>query len=145
MTDSSSWADPRKRTLVNKSRESIPEALPVPDEKQEPGEDYLIDCYSVISVDRQQKLMLELRFITGDARALAYCYLVGLSWNPSKGISMDFTDSRVEISGRNLRPVFTALCAHRIAAICEVDELHAKAAHQETKPVVTKIMVEKIK
>ena len=60
--------------------------------------------FSTRSADRHQKVMLELRFKTGDATALAYSYLVRADCNPSTGIVLDFSACTVRVEGRNLRP-----------------------------------------
>jgi hypothetical protein len=101
--------------------------------------------YSTLSADRQQKVMLELRFKTGNAKALAYSYLVGIDFDPSEGIMLDFSGYEVRISGQNLRPLFSGLVAQRVAAIQEVDELYAEASSAPVATVVTQIVVTELK
>lgn len=108
---------------------------PSVEDEQEP------DPYSIRSADRQQKVMLELRFKNGNAKALAYSYLVSIDFDPSKGIRMDFSGYDVGITGRNLHPLFAGLCAQRVAAVNETDELHAEATLPDTATVVTGIEV----
>jgi len=99
------------------------------------------DAYSLVSSQRQQKLMLELRFKTGNARALAYSYLVGIDFDPSAEIKMDFSGYVVQIVGRNLNPLFAGLVAQRVSVVTEQDDLQAEATLPEDATVVTKIEI----
>jgi hypothetical protein len=102
------------------------------------------EAYSILSADRLRKVMVEFRLLTGNAKALAYSYLVCADFNPSEGIKLDFSGYDVTISGRNLRPVFEGLVAQRIAVIREMDELHAEAEHLSDTTVVTKIEIKPV-
>ncbi|HEX4610134.1 MAG TPA: hypothetical protein VH092_18215 [Urbifossiella sp.] len=99
------------------------------------------ESFSMRSADRSQKVMLELRFKTDDATALAYSYLVRADLDPSLGILLDFSAYEVRIDGRNLRPLFSGLVAQRVAVVTETDELQAEAAIPKDPTVVTKIDV----
>ena len=98
-------------------------------------------AFSTLSADRQQKVMLELRFKTGNARALAYSYLVSMQFDPSAGIIMDFSGYEVRISGQNLHPLFAGLVAQRVAVVNEIDDLQAEASQPKDATIVTKIEV----
>jgi hypothetical protein len=100
--------------------------------------------YSLVSADRMRKLMLVLWKINGNAKAMAYSYLVAVDWLRSDGIKMDFSSYSVEILGRNLQPVFDGLVAQRIASIRELDDVQARANLPEKAPVVTKITIVEI-
>jgi hypothetical protein len=100
-----------------------------------------VDTFSTISADRQQKVMLELRFKTDDAEAFPYSYLVRAKFNRSEGILLDFGVAEVRISGRNLRPLYAGLVTQRVAMIPEVDELYAEAEGATAGTVVTRIEV----
>jgi hypothetical protein len=99
------------------------------------------DAFSVISADRQHKLMVEFRLKSNNARAFAYSYLVTIDFNPSDGIRMDFSGYEVKITGRNLHPLFAGLCAQRVAVVNEIDDLHAEATLAQDAPVVTRIEI----
>ncbi|HEX3146655.1 MAG TPA: hypothetical protein VHR66_01045 [Gemmataceae bacterium] len=99
------------------------------------------DAFSVISADRQQKIMVEFRFKDGNAKARAYSYCVGIDYNPSEGIKMDFGEQEVRLSGRNLEPLFAGLVSQRVAVVREMDKLHAEAIVPEKNTVVTRIEV----
>lgn len=96
-------------------------------------------AFSILSADRQQKVMLELRFKNGNAKALAYSYLVGMDFDPSKEIVMDFSAYEVRIKGRNLAPLFAGLVAQRVAVVQERDDLQAEASLEKDATVVTAI------
>jgi hypothetical protein len=100
-----------------------------------------VDTFSTMSADRQQKVMLELRFKTDDAEAFPYSYLVRARFNPSNGILLDFGVAEVRISGLNLRPLYAGLVTQRVAMIPEVDELHAEATLAKDATIVTRIEV----
>lgn len=99
------------------------------------------EAFSLLSADRQQKVMLEFRFKDGNARALPYSYLVSLDFDPSNGIGMDFSGYEVRVAGRNLEPLFTGLVSQRVAVVREVDPLHAAASADEDSTVVTHIAI----
>jgi hypothetical protein len=135
--------DPRTRLdQLRRRKDDEQEILPLEEEEQglEPAED---DgrCYSTVSADRIWKPMLVLRFINGDAKARSYSYLVGIDWDASAAIVIDFSGSTVTIEGRNLRPIFDGLCAHRVSWVREIDDLQARANLPKEAPVVTKIEV----
>lgn len=98
-------------------------------------------AYSVTSADRLRKAMVEFRFLGGNAKALAYSYLIGIDFDPSAGVVLDFSQYRVTLRGRNLRPVFENLAAHRVAFVRESDALQAAATAAEGETVVTAIEV----
>jgi hypothetical protein len=107
-------------------------------EEIEDGSD---DTFGVRSPDRNQKVMLELRFQTGNAKALAYSYLVSADFDPSEGIDLDFSAYTVRLLGRNLRPVYAGIVAQRVAFVQEVEELAAEVTHPPDAPVITQIVV----
>src|ERR1700722_19712835 len=86
------------------------------------------EAFSIISADRQQKVMIEFRLLNGNAKALAYSYLVAADLDPSEGIKLDFSGYAVTITGRNLRPLFDGLVAQRVAVVREMDPIHADAS-----------------
>jgi hypothetical protein len=101
------------------------------------------EACSTRSGDRLHKMMLIVRFKDGKAKAFPYSFLVGIDFNPSKEIVMDFTRAEVRIEGRNLGTLFSWLAAHWVAIVQEPDDLHAEATGEKEKPIVTRITVEK--
>ena len=101
-------------------------------------------AFSILSADRQRKVMVEFRWKHGNAKALAYSYLVALDFDPSEGIAMDFSGYAVKITGRSLRPLFEGLVAQRVAVVREMDDLQAEANVEEGETVILKIEVKPV-
>jgi hypothetical protein len=102
------------------------------------------EAYSMISADRQRKIMVEFRFLNGNRKARAYSYLVGIDFNPSEGIIVDFSGETVAISGRNLLPLYDGLVSQRIWSVREMDELQAEASRPRDATVITKIEIKPV-
>jgi hypothetical protein len=80
-------------------------------------------------------LMVEFRKKDGTVRALAYAYLFEALYDPSEGITLNFTGQKVRIVGRNLdaeaRPtvrLFRGLLRHRVIYVKEADQFDELAA-----------------
>jgi hypothetical protein len=132
--------DPLRRVNENPAAGDEPaEADHAPAEEEPP--EAAGRAFSMVSADRRQKLMLELRFKSGNSTALAYSYLVSADLDPSKSIVMDFSGYAVTLAGRNLRPLFAGLIAQRVAVVCETDDLQAEAMLPSDATVVTSIGV----
>jgi hypothetical protein len=101
-------------------------------------------AFSLISADRQQKVMVEFRMMSGNAKGLAYSYLVAVDYAPGEGIKLDFSGYAVAITGRNLRPLVNGLLAQRVAVVREMDELQAEANLGEEATVVTGIKIKEV-
>ncbi len=95
--------------------------------------------------NRSHKMMLDLRFKTGNAEAFPYSFLVRAMFNPTNGILLDFSIVEVKITGRNLRPLYRAIVAQRESVVQEVDDLYAEAEADAKSTVVTKIEVKERK
>lgn len=86
--------------------------------------------------------MLEFRFRTGNRLALPYHWLGQAEFNPSLGITLDFsTGASVAIRGRNLSELFAAVTLHQVRWIREVDQPTAKL-WPENLPLVESMQVE---
>jgi hypothetical protein len=101
-------------------------------------------AFSIISADRQQKVMVDFRQVNGNAKALAYSYLVSCDIDASAGINLDFSGYSVAITGRNLRPLYDGLVAQRVAWVRVMDELHADANLPAEATVVTGIEIKPV-
>jgi hypothetical protein len=101
-------------------------------------------AYSILSADRQQKRMVEFRLLGGNAKALAYSYMVAAEFDPSEGIRLDFSGYAVTITGRNLRSLFEGLVAQRVAVVRQMDELQAEATAQPGAAIVTGIEIKPV-
>jgi hypothetical protein len=108
----------------------------------EPDEEQVEDApaFGQLRGLRAQAVMLELRLKTGDLKAIGYSYLVGVDYNPGVGIVIDFTGHKVNVTGRNLLPIFNALVRHRVTYIREFDASADLA--EESATVVLGIAVE---
>jgi hypothetical protein len=77
--------------------------------------------YGLVGEDEGRTLMLDLRGHNGTSFALPYSSLVAIGFDPSAGITLEFTSHKVFVRGRNLRPVYDRLLAHRVTFIQEED------------------------
>lgn len=110
-----------------------PEGLPEPEEPADP--------FSMVNLARRQpQIMLVLRKKDGNCKALGYSYLVGIDFDPSEHVVLEFTGHKVTIRGRNLLPLFKGLVAHKIGLVQEVDE--RTDASEEKATVVSSIKIE---
>lgn len=53
--------------------------------------------------------MLDIVFRNGDRMALPYAYLIGVALVGNQSLAMDFTERRIEVTGRNLRVLYEHL------------------------------------
>ncbi len=63
--------------------------------------------------------MLDIVFRNGDRIALPYAYLVGVALVVNQSLAMDFTERRIEVTGRNLRVLYEHLLDHTVKRIEE--------------------------
>ena len=59
-------------------------------------------------------LMLEVLLKTGNSHAFPYAYLLGVSFDPSIGITLQFTNAKILVRGRNLRSLHQGLLSQRV-------------------------------
>ncbi len=79
---------------------------------------------------------------SGDCVALGYPYLVKIKFQPSQGMTLTFTDTKVTLEGRNLAPIYHGLVAHQLKVISEIDPQYDDRPEGET--VVNRITVEDV-
>ncbi len=65
--------------------------------------------------------MIEFRGHDGRSLALPYAGLLGVEYRPTSGVVLEFPGHRVELRGRNLRPLYDALLEHRVRFVQESD------------------------
>jgi hypothetical protein len=90
-------------------------------------------------VGNRAQVTLVFRKKNGSVRGFSYVHFFSIeSDKPAEGFSIEFSQFRVTVSGRNLEPLFRLVCAHRVAEIGEVDssEFFARA---EKEPLVERI------
>lgn len=88
-------------------------------------------------------LMLELVWVNGNRRLLAYTLLGSVDFNLSTGLLLQFGRWRVTVSGQRLREVFDALREHRVVSLSVADPLASPPDNEN--PVVTTIGVDEMK
>lgn len=106
-------------------------------EGEEAADEY--KCMKLLAGNEGQGLMLELRFKTRNSIALPYSYLTKVTYDPSVGITIEFAGDTVQITGRNLDPVYHALVHHKAASIRERDETDDTLPNTEC--VVSRIVI----
>lgn len=97
-------------------------------------------AYSVIRGRRGQLLMLEFRFANGNRMALGYPYLVGVDFDLSGLLTLQFSGRVVTLEGSNLLPVYQALLNHSVGYLQELDA--ERDTMTEGEPFVQGIKVE---
>ena len=113
---------PRLSALEKLKREANAPPLALVTNDAEPGE--LVEerrAYSVIRGRRGQLLMLEFRFANGNRTALGYPYLVGVDFDLSGVLVLQFSGRTVTVEGSNLLPVYEALLNHAVGYLQELD------------------------
>lgn len=85
---------------------------------------------------------LDFRLKDGTRVALPYATLLKSSFDPSKGITLEYSTDTVMISGRNLEPVYKAIAQHRLSALGESGERAVAFDQEYGEPVITAIRIE---
>ncbi len=134
---------PRVSALEKLRREVSAPALELVTNDAEPGE--LVEerrAYSVIRGRRGQLLMLEFRLANGNRMALGYPYLVGVDFDLSGVLVLEFSGRTVTVEGSNLKPVFEALQNHAVGYLQELDA--ERDQMEEGEPFIQGITVERV-
>ena len=98
--------------------------------------------FILVSDDEPRPPMLNLQWPAGDCKALGYPYLVEVDFNPSKAITLTFTNTKVILKGRNLTIGYEALIKHRVDTIREINEKRKELP--ETETVINEITVKNL-
>ncbi|EMB15079.1 hypothetical protein [Rhodopirellula europaea] len=77
----------------------------------------------------------------GDHHAISYSHLYGVKFNPSLGITIEFSDHVVLVRGRGLASSYEKLVMQRVVFIVEADRSTA-ALIPDDEPVVTELLIE---
>jgi hypothetical protein len=95
---------------------------------------------------RDRALMLDLKLKNGNREAFSYTLLERIQFDPSEGITLQYTGVSVKLRGRNLERLQThgvalleGLQRHRVPWIVESDELRSAAASDAV--AVTEILI----
>lgn len=104
------------------------------------------EAFGWLANERDRAVMIEFRHANGDITALAYPLLESAKFNPSAGISLNFSGTKVTIVGTNLnskvRPdlrFFEAITRYRVLWVQEADAKNAEAS--ATEPVIDEISI----
>lgn len=94
--------------------------------EQEAPEDYGV--FGWLRGVRDRSIMLELRLKDGSVTSFGYAWLKKAVFNPSEGITLDFSGESVTITGRNLDAelgprvrLFNGILRHRVTWIQQAD------------------------
>ena len=105
------------------------------------------EAFGWLANERDRAVMIELRHANGDITALSYPLLESARFNPSAGITLSFSGTKVTIVGSNLnsevRPglrLFEAITRHRVVWVREMDDAK-NAEASATKPVIDEISI----
>ena len=80
-----------------------------------------VDSYGVAPEDTKQVLMLDFRGYNGTSFSLPYSQLRAMVFDPDEGISVEFSNHKIQVRGRNLRPLYDLLLRHRVTFVQEGD------------------------
>ena len=83
-------------------------------------------------------------FITrdGNHQTLSYSHLYRMTFDPSKSITIEFTNHRVTIEGMQVHDLHRYLSVHRVLFVCEADDATRRLTRSGEDPVITKLAVE---
>lgn len=116
---------------------------------REANEDELVDefdgeseyrAFAASRNPRRVETMLDLVFRSGAHESLSYAHLYQISFDPSNGLLLNFTDHLVTIQGHRLLDLYRYLKNHRVTYICEADLPTAKLVG-ESEAVVNEISI----
>ena len=79
------------------------------------------ESYGVVADGHSTVPMLDFRGHNGTSFALPYRQIRSISLHPDEGISLEFTDHKIQVHGRNLRPLYGLLLAHQVTFVQEGD------------------------
>jgi hypothetical protein len=110
----------------------------LPDETAQ-EEDSVEGVFGFLRGVKERATMLELRLKTGDSVALSYSWLDKASYNPSTGITLQFSGITVQIEGRLLnnkrqgnQSLYEGLIRQRISWIEEADQAQTLICQDRT-------------
>lgn len=99
-------------------------------------------CYGVRRSASGLSVMLDLRFQSGDRRALPYSHVYDVQFSEGKKITIALSEVTVEITGRRLTTIYERLVDQRLAWVQEKDRMDEFAEDSGDDPVIDAIRVE---
>lgn len=115
---------------------------PVRDTPENTEDEQSLFAYGWLRGTRDQAAMLDLRFKNGKHHAIGYPWLFQGEFDPSVGITLNFTAFGVTIEGRNLGEMYHLLLRHRVVWIQETDPMRDVEAEEAT--VVTSLAIHRL-
>lgn len=121
----------------------------VPAGPSEPAAKLMASCeaFGWLANERDRAVMIEFRHANGDITALAYPLLESARFNPSNGITLNFSGTTVTIIGTNLNAevqpssrLFEGITRHRVVWVQEMDDAK-NAASSATDPMIDEISI----
>jgi hypothetical protein len=87
---------------------------------------------------KERAIFLEFRLKDGNVFAVGYTWLEKVSYNPSEGITLKFTNASIRIAGRNLagqmRPglsLLNGILTHKVPWVAQADSAAAMLADKQ--------------
>jgi hypothetical protein len=71
----------------------------------------------ILATSGEYPPMIRFKFATDNVHALAYAYLVGIEYDKSGTITLDFSSHKVVIKGRRLDALFGSLVDQRVISV----------------------------
>jgi hypothetical protein len=127
------------RNLLDKSGRGKP---PVASDEVDPDSDAEYSAYAHGRISRLPQQSVIFRFADGSVRAFAYAYFYGVEGDdPTTGFTIDFSQHKVKVQGKNLETLFRLICQHRVAEVREAGRSRTFDGPDDI-PLVSKIQVQ---
>lgn len=131
----------RFRRRSTTEQDALPPAMTLAVSNEETGEDRR-KCFSLVRGVKGRIFMLELRFRAGDRLALGYPYFMGMEFDASGVLRLFFSGYVVNVTGRNLAPLYEGLLDHAVGYLQELDEDYDQLPPDE--PFILSIQADRI-
>lgn len=135
--------------MPNDLFDAQPAKLGPPAVLPEPAAKLMASCgaFGWLANERDRAVMIEFRHANGDITALAYPLLESVKFNPSSGITLNFSGATVKITGTNLNSevqpgsrLFEAITRHRVVWVQEMDG-SGQSDSATAEPVIDEISI----
>ena len=105
------------RSLLDKSGRG---KSPAANDSLDSESDAEYSAYAHGRISRLPQQSVIFRFADGSVRAFAYAYFYGVEGDdPTTGFTIDFSQHKVKVQGKNLETLFRLICQHRVAEVRE--------------------------
>ena len=109
-----------------------------------------IDCYDesgdylAFGVSRKAwggEPMVDFISRDGNHQTFNYSHMYRVSFDPSKGLTVEFTNHVVMIDGQQLRDMHRFFVSHRVLFVCEADDATVKLSMHKDDAFVSKLEI----